>query len=214
MMRQNGFTLVELMVATAILALLAIVGFESLRFATRSWSAVVLRGGEMDEIWTAQRFLRGRLEQLYPFSPAVGTPDRAYAVMGTANEISFSAPLPSGADDDGFYRFRIFSRVVGKETELWVAWRLERKSGDWQEEKLLTRAGRMQWDYLEMQDRQPPRWVNDWTSRPDVPALVRLKMKFDAQDRRQWPELVVRPRVNAAANCVFDFVRRRCHYAG
>ena len=55
-----------------------------------------------------------------------------------------------------------------------------------------------------------PFWHETWIDRPAPPALVRIRVKFPAGDRRVWPELIVAPRISTDANCVFDVVSQMC----
>jgi hypothetical protein len=46
---------------------------------------------------------------------------------------------------------------------------------------------------------QPPDWWQVWEGRPDLPRLIRLQVRFADDDERRWPELIVHPMVDRAA---------------
>ena len=215
--RSAGLTLMELIVALAIVGLLALLLFGGLKYGSRVWNRTVARSQAMDDVLTAQRFLRGRLNLLDPFLPADNPALRHGPVEGTADAVAFSAPLPQSGDQHGLYRYRLYvGRNKGQES-LWVAWRLDRNGApagasdaDWQSERLVENIQSLTIDYFDTSSLGAPRWVPDWRERRTPPALVRIRVAFNAQDLRRWPALIVRPRLTASANCEFDAVSRRC----
>lgn len=65
-MRVRGFTLIEMVVALAIVAMISVVLFEGLRFSQRAHQKVVERGGSSWQVFASQRLIRSLLESAYP----------------------------------------------------------------------------------------------------------------------------------------------------
>lgn len=66
MRSQRGFTLIEVVVALAIVALIAVVLFQGLRFGQSAHEKVVDRGGASWQLFASQRLIRSLLESAYP----------------------------------------------------------------------------------------------------------------------------------------------------
>jgi hypothetical protein len=45
---------------------------------------------------------------------------------------------------------------------------------------------------------QPPEWRQGWENQPELPRLIRLRVRFAESDEREWPELIVRPMLDRA----------------
>jgi prepilin-type N-terminal cleavage/methylation domain-containing protein len=68
--RARGFTLIEVLVALALMSLIGTILIESLRVAGHTWQRVTREAGNIDEITRAQDFLRQRLAAVQPPKPA------------------------------------------------------------------------------------------------------------------------------------------------
>jgi general secretion pathway protein J len=53
-------------------------------------------------------------------------------------------------------------------------------------------------------------WIDGWTKRSEMPALVRVRVAFRTGDQRSWPDLVVSPRLTADVICDYDPLTMRC----
>lgn len=214
----RGFTLVELVVAVALLGLIAALLFDGLRFGLRAWRSTTQVAANVADIAAAQQFMRSRLEVLYPFEATPSAHRRAYPVDGDSARLAFSAPLPIAASAPGLHRFTLAQRKSDESKfDLVVSWRR-----DWNgaadpldvrpaaEEVLLERIRALDIDYLERHASGERRWVDRWQDRATVPELIRIRVAFPDDDRREWPELLVAPRLTADANCAFDVVSQRC----
>lgn len=192
----NGFTLVELLVATTLLALLSVVLFGGLRFGARAWEA----GGESIErtveVEAAQELLRRTLLEAVPFAPA--GPSQQPALAGQPNRISFFAPMPRHLGLGGPARFSIWLDAAGRLSLAWEPRRPERKldapfAGD--PAIVLQNVQGLSLSYYgPAQAGEPPAWHASWNG-PSLPQLIRIEVGFDVTDRRRWPELVIAPRL-------------------
>jgi len=89
----RGFTLVELLVAIAILGLLMGAAFGALRLGSRSLEEGVRRADRTEEIRSSVDFLRRRFAELVPYSRTDGK-RQEIAFVGGPDAVRFVSPAP------------------------------------------------------------------------------------------------------------------------
>lgn len=210
----SGMTLIELLVALALVGFVATMLFGALKYGGRVWTLSQRQDRNLEDVLTAELFLRSRIERIDPFIPDADPARHHLPVEGHPDEVYFSAPSPQSAALRGLYRYRLFVDRRAGSDHLSIAWRLDRNgapAGDnWQAEPLVHDIRALTIDYFEYDAGAPAHWVPEWRDRRALPALVRVRVEFKDADSRRWPELVVRPRLGASPNCEFDPVSRRC----
>lgn len=223
MRRVRGFTLIEMMVALALVSLMSLAMFQAYRFSQRALVQTTLVDEAAHDIAGAQRFLRRALEQTYPFEPAANAPgqQQMHGLMGAGSHLAVTAPALAAEGSAGLYRFDI--ALDGKPGELTVHWAQDRNGlpgvneQSRRQEVLLSGVQTFSVSYLELVElgngQIEPLWRDSWVDQVAPPALVRIKVTFAPGDRRRWPELIVAPRISADANCVFDVVSQTCRIA-
>jgi general secretion pathway protein J len=194
--RSGGFTLVELLVATTLLALLSMVLFGGLRFGARAWEAGGASIERTSETEAAQEVLRRTLVEAYAFR-GTGEGEQP-AFSGQADRIGFVAPMPRHAGSAGPGRYAVWLDGSGNLSMAWEARRPERTldapfAG--QPSVVLQHVATLRFSYFGAERAgQPGAWHDRWES-PGLPLLIRIELGFEASDRRRWPELVIAPRL-------------------
>jgi general secretion pathway protein J len=221
----RGFTLIEMLVALALVSLMSLAMYQAFRLSQRTLMQVTRIDAASRDVASVQRLLRRVIEEAYPFeSPAsVSAGFAKRSLSGTARELEVSAPAVAAEGSRGLYRYRIAfeSAPAG---DLIVIWEQDRngvhaKSDDRMlpREVVLSGIQSLSINYLELIERADgrvePHWQDSWTDRPALPALVRIQIEFAPGDKRRWPELLVAPRLSTDANCVFDVVSQACRTA-
>jgi general secretion pathway protein J len=214
--RTRGFTLIEMMVALALVSLMSVAMFQAYRLSQRALSQVTALDEATHDIAAAQAFLRRVLEQAYPFESG---PQAPHGLMGEKDRLEVTAPALAAEGSAGLYRFDI-AIEGGKSGELVVRWAQDRNGTRKPDEKNVRRealvrgASSISISYLELVElgngQIEPHWRDSWLDSSTLPALVRVVMTFPPGDKRRWPELVVAPRISTDANCVFDVVSQMC----
>ena len=202
----RGFTLLEMTVTLLLVALMSNIIIHGLRFGIRAYAQVVKGNDANWELFVAQRFLRGALENVYPFDPR-RVADKAYGLEGATTRLAFSASLARSSAPGALNRYELFVADDDHDTQrrhLSLSWRTDRNG--------LARAPRAtesrevlvkNIESIELSDAKAPcgavdiRWLGTWQGHHEPPALVRIRVIFPAGDIRQWPELIVAPRVTA-----------------
>ncbi len=192
--RQEGFTLLEILVALAVLGFLLLGLGQGVRFGLTSWTFQARTIVARDELGATERLLRGLIERM---EPAVAD-DRA-TFRGLPGAMQFRTRLPLAADILGL---RLTDASIGVDADHRLVLRLLRNSAVAASagqpvqatETLLSGV-----DSLELSYWRPPQrnaageWLRNWSA-ADLPGLIRLRIRFPAGDGRHWPDIVAAPR--------------------
>jgi general secretion pathway protein J len=198
---QRGFTLIEVLLATALLAAGLALAFATLRAAT----ATVQRGEALSQrnerIRAVSGFLRTRLSAARPVPFAMDESGGiAYRFRGDAVHLEFVADLPDYLGRGGPYLHRLdVERVAGGNVRLVVSFRMvqggavvgdERAARDMAPEVLADGLKSVVIRYRGLRaDGTPAEWQAEWNEGDAMPLQVELRLR-DA-DGRAWPPLLV-----------------------
>lgn len=199
---QAGFTLVELLVAMTLLALLSIALFGGLRFGARSWDAVIDSSDARENIARTQIFLRQRLGQLtLPGNVRIRQTDQEGRFIGEPDRVEFIAPWLSDLALGGLYRFTLHHDDA-ETGDLMLSWQPTgaepetlKDLGDLAGERVLL-GGIAEFGltyYGAQTDDAEPEWHDQWDSPASVPQLVRIDLVFE-DPRRVWPVFIAAPK--------------------
>ena len=208
----SGFTLVEVLVALAVMSLIGTLLIESLRVGGHAWQQVTRRAANINEVVRAQSFLRRRLATLSPTSSSDAAQD---SFIGERDAIEFSS-VSADHFQQGSMRFWIgLSR--SESANLDVRYRLQPAApgvapSAWVSESLVDRVASVTMEFWEAQ-QGGGRWIDHWNDSRNLPAVIRIEVEFANQDSRRWPPLYVEPKLDTPVTCVFDVVSRRCREA-
>lgn len=198
-----GFTLLEILAALVLLALLLVgvyAGIASASRSVRSGSAAIER---IDQLRSAQQFLRRELAQ--SVAEPIGHTDRGEPVyfQGSAHEMRYVAPLPGYLGklgpqlqqlqlvDDGHGGQRLELRLALLPPDGQPA----RPLGDPQVLFDHIRQGGFSYRGVDPQGKLAA-WSSQWADGRVLPLLVRIELQ--PQGRGSWPQLDVPLRVNPA----------------
>lgn len=218
-----GFTLIEMLVALIISSLLAVVLFNGLNLTVRSSEAINRIQQESGRAFTIQHALRrilggARNERVRDINGV-----QQVAFHGLEQEVIFVAPLTQLNDNsqlfwlkltiehqsDGDAQLVLKRRLYNQNPDEDIADALRSTQLDWIElsteldlhgtfEILEHSPGaQFHFEYLSVDQANNVEWIDEWIEERDLPAMVRIH--FDATDVRDWPDLIVAPKVNAHA---------------
>jgi len=194
--RQEGFTLLEVIIALTLLSLMMTVLFNGLRFGARAWDAAGARVTDAADHALVQQFIRRRLQQAQPvlWTQTMENPSAAFA--GTPERLSFVAPLPARRGVGGLYEFTLAVTALDGVEQFVVSYRLFHPDtladAEPQRELLAANVRRVTFSYFgteEGGDRLS--WQNRWQERAQLPLLVRLQVEQDETAALHWPPLTV-----------------------
>lgn len=199
-----GFSLVELLVAVTLVALLTVALFGGLRFATRSADAVGRRIDHGAQIAVAYDFMQNELAGAVALPAAPRSPDAAIDFTGEPDAVSFVVQPPTYLALGGLHWLHVALEGEGAGRRLVVSWQPVQRgpvatpAATLRPSILLEGVKSVAFAYFGVQDRSgPPAWSGRWTDRRALPQLVRLRIAL--ADGWKAPDLIVAPRLSGSA---------------
>jgi len=213
---QSGFTLIEVVVALALLAAMLGMAWQGLSFVLRGWDTGAEAGHRTADQRLAQNFLRRELMELFPMrwkDPMM----LKFAFQGERNTLKFVSSRPAGlsagglalvglaVEPDGPRRKNLVMRRALPDKEAKDFAPLEKAEGV----ILYPDIDSVTFDYFGAEsDLADPRWSAEWTYANRIPVLVRLKVK--ATDGTEQPEFIARIVLGQEAGCLESSFQRTC----
>ncbi len=198
---ERGFTLVELLIVLALMAVLSALLVGGLRVTRGALSRSEAASEELDRVSRAFAVIRREIERADPLLVAPLTETPQVAFWGSASSIVFIAPPPTYASLGGDQiTWLVIERAAGA-NRLVLRYRpLDRASDLWPPEVgsaqsvvLLDGLGGAELAYYGRTDPQSqPQWFAAWPDASALPLLVRLRVAG-------WPDLVIEPRLGKTA---------------
>jgi general secretion pathway protein J len=216
MTSQRGFTLIELVVAMALLGTMMVLMYSGLTFSLKGWDTGAASGQRTTDRRIGENFLRRELSEIFPMrwkDPMV----LRLAFEGETQRMRFVSSRPAGVTQGGL-------SLVGLEVE----------AGEGRERSLVMRRAMpddaaKDFGPLDQADRTvllagvdsvafsyfgsendftDPRWSDTWTFAGRVPQMVRMRIR--SADGTQVPEMVVRVNLGEEAGCLENSFQRVC----
>ncbi len=213
---EAGFTLAELLVALALLAMISMLAANGLSFGARVWERGASGADQLEEVVSVQRFLRRMIDDIYPYTVDVDLQTRYVDFAGEAERMRFVAPALPQMPLPGLTRYEIRVRAAGQSERLvmrWCALDQCRTEADFinraQEAVIQEGIKRVQFRYG-ADDQISKDWQMSWVNQERLPDRIQLALTDADADARPWPALVAAPRVDQDARCVFDPISKRC----
>lgn len=211
----TGFTLLELLIALTLLGMILVILFGGLRMASRVWDASELHTRNATHLGSLQGFLRRQLTQVRAYRwPQDKKQELAFS--GARESLRMVTPIVAHHDPGGLY-------LVGLE---WVETRdsgqllmsrvvPNKDSNDFSElnsvEKIVLaeQVKRLKFAYFGADTiTSEPLWRDRWEDMQGLPFLIRMRITFS--DGRDWPDLVVAPKLGGDAGCLWDAAVNQC----
>jgi prepilin-type N-terminal cleavage/methylation domain-containing protein len=201
--RMQGFTLLEMTVVLLLVAMISLIIIEALRFGGRAYAQIVDVDEKDREVFLTQFSLRRTLELAYPFkaSRANGS---AFGVEGTSTHLSWSALASPTRGPGALYRYELTvaaDRASPHRLNLLLSRRMDRDGVAAIErpskaaQALMENIAGLDLSYWDAACGATCEWRNVWQARHELPALIRVRVVFSADDPRQWPDFIVSPRI-------------------
>jgi len=202
MRRSAGYTLIELLVALAVMGLLSLMMLSGLSRGGKTWARMDGAATRAEGVEAAQTLLRSRLQHAWPVTRYdLSTPGPDFE--GEATRLTFLAP-PAERDGPGaLRRYRLELEpggdlVLSSVSDVALGPRPARRR-----DVLLRGVQAVSLNYFGAIEPNPaPSWRERWSQRPRMPYLVRVRVQFGAGDKRLWPDLMVHPLAGVDADCV------------
>jgi len=214
---QGGFTLIELIVAMVLLAVMMSLLYSGVSFALRSWDAGDANGRRVADRRIGENFVRRELTELFPMrwkDPMT----LKFAFDGAADHLRFVSSRPADVSGGGL-------SLVGIDVEQGEAPKSSnlvmrrampddaaRDFGPLDQVKptvLLEDVGAVSFAYFGAEnDFTDPQWYDQWTFEGRIPSLIRISMR--GSDGSPMPALTVRMELSEEAGCLENTFQRVC----
>ncbi len=214
---QRGFTLIELVVAMALLGTMMLLLYSGLSFSVRSWDAGDVNGRRTADRRIGENFLRREISELFPMrwkEPNVVK----FAFEGEKDHLRFVSSRPAGIaqgglslvslevlDEGGGSRKRnlVMRRAMPDEEQKSFA-PLDKAEAT----VMIAGVQGVTFEYFGSEnDFTPPQWTDTWKPANRVPEAIRLRI---VGDDGPLPEMAVRISLGEEAGCLENAFQRNC----
>lgn len=192
--RQAGFTLLELVVGIALLALITTLLVNVLGTGIATTKQVDRRTERIERAHHVHRLLRERLETVRPLDWDIGE-GRQQVFAGGADTMRFITTAPPWPDLGGLVLDWLHlsdGRLVLTERRFTGAYDALNGNDAENGTTLARDIGTLQIDYFGQVERRRAAWHGFWNQR-ELPDLIRVRIAW--RDGEKWPDLVVHPRL-------------------
>ncbi len=211
-------TLVEVLVVVVLLGFLASLILVGARVGNQAWSRVERQTSETADMESVQGLLRQTIASAYPAFISADINDPRIAFDGEPERLALVAAEP-GSDGDGEWAvLRVHVEQHGASKALFLNWHRDLPAADGsatlpeRQVLLLDHVAAVRLGYFgPVDETEGPGWVDRWTERDRLPAMVRIQIERDNLGLPSWPEFVVQTRVTTNVGCAYDGVDSRCH---
>ena len=209
----RGFTLIEVIVATSLLALGMALAFARLRGAVRATSHAEQIAQREERLRAVQGFLRAQLTAAMPipfeFNPDTG---QANFLRVSPTKLEYVASMPGYLSRGGPY-LQTLELVPGpKGQRLMFQHQMLGTDGPMKPEReplmLLDGIADARFEARNIDPGgRPLSWESRWEISAQLPPMVRLRLRFSDPTLR-WPEMAVAPRLAVAYAAATDPLAR------
>jgi general secretion pathway protein J len=196
-----GFTLVEVLVAMTVLAVLVVVLFGGVRLGRRAWEAGDRWADRSARMGVIESLLRAQVGQAQPVAVVDADGRTGVEFDGVRAGMRFVAPslVPVAAGALDLISLQAVAGIGGRELVVsWQAYDREPavEARNWRRVTLVDRIGDVEFAYYGSTGAdEPVRWHAEWRRVAHLPNLVRVRFRSVGESGYDWPDLVVRLRL-------------------
>ena len=217
---QHGFTLIELIAAITLLAVLTTILMGIVRSAERSTTAANDSVERTEQYARTQAFLREHISGVLPlrWRREVSQPLK---FSGKQSSLTYFAPVTSQIAEGGVMWWQLAIAKSQRKSQLV----LRRQPADPEEKTvpdlsaaeqpivLADNIDALSISYFDpgddpLNNPDSGTWVDSWDENSRMPSIIAIRVT-EAGDRR-WPDLYVPVKLSQALGCNFDYQRQRC----
>jgi len=200
MRRDRGFTLIEVMLAILLLAVLLAAAYGGIRSAVRAMSSGEALIDRTNRMRVAQEFIRHQISRTLPlpFGQEDGTGTN-FMFQGEGDLMRFVAPMPGYLSRGGSYvqTLELTSARNGKQLlfghSMLNGFDLKKLRKDDAEPVVLMdqiESGRFEYRKLDEEGKLDD-WSDDWEDPSITPVMVRIQLRMRPEALVDWPDMEI-----------------------
>ncbi len=199
----TGFTLLEMLVVTGLMALLVLLGLNLMRSTAASAAKSEVTAERNEKLRSVQSFVRrqitGALPIAYEFDATNG---EATFFSGDRDKLQFVANMPGYLSYGGAYLQTFELKRNGENYQLEFQFQQITTEGlldpERKPEILLDGIKRAEFSYRTLDDESKPGdWKSDWEVPTQIPMQTRLNIVF-SDKKMHWPSLIAASKLSSA----------------
>jgi general secretion pathway protein J len=215
---QRGFTLIELVVAMALLGTMMLLLYSGLSFSLRGWDAGDANGRRSVDRRIGENFVRRELSELFPMRWKEPMAVK-FAFEGGRDHLKFVSSRPADISQGGLSLVGLEVQEEGRGSRKKNL--VMRRAMPDDEAKsfapldaaepfvLIAGVDSVVFEYFGAEnDFTPPQWNDAWKWDARVPEMIRLHIR--TEDGAPQPEMVVRLNLGEEAGCLENAFQRNC----
>lgn len=217
LVRQAGFTLLEILIGMSLLGVMMVLLFGSLRVCVQNWDAGEEKIAQVGQATIIQNFFINHLQNLLPLQDNFSE-KKQFSFQGDTNTLQFVSSMPASAGRLGLQLFTIaLDDPKTKSGHLTVGMRPFFKAtdgDDWKTDQvvILKEVKSLTFSYFGLDPQKPAEpaaWQETWLEKQQTPLLVKVVIEF--LNGTVWPDIVVALKVdsNSAISNPFGIVNGR-----
>jgi general secretion pathway protein J len=213
----GGFTLVELVVAMVLLAVMMLLLYGGLGFSLRAWDAGDAHGRKAADRRLGENFLRRELTEAFPMRWKDATVLKV-AFEGETARLKFVSSRPAGISMGGLALVGVEVEGDGRTRARHLVMRRAmpddeakdfRPLGQAEPSILIADVESVAFGYFgSVNDFSEPQWTETWPYPGRVPQMVRMRVK--SADGTSLPDMVVKLMLGEEAGCLENSFQRMC----
>jgi general secretion pathway protein J len=205
-----GFTLVELMIAVALMGMLTMLAYGAVQFGNLSWHHIDSSRDADAERTAIRQLLLHAITGAYPGFSSAEYNDRSIAFSGEKEALQLVAPLPE-ALSPGVMAVEQFSMGrQGDRSSLLMSWHLDLPAATGgtlpsQVVRIASSISAIRFGYFgRVKEGNPPAWFDRWSGLDHLPELVRVQVWRADGGKTPWLDFSAETQTTANVACVYD----------
>lgn len=195
-----GFTLIEVLIAMALLSIMMLLLVGGMHTSVRNWDAGEQRILAVSKASAGYNFFRRQLATIQPLVDDFSDDEAVFSFQGGANSLQFVSALPASAGRFGLQHFTVNlvgNRRDGKQIQVEIKPFFPVVDGaSWRGDQvvLVDRVETISFAYFGLTEReQEKRWHQQWLEQKQLPEIIKILIVLEGGVA--WPAITVAPKI-------------------